>query len=900
MSDVSLAFNLVGRDKVSGTMSRVAGNVAGHAARSAASTAVMAAAMASAAGWATALGGAGLTAAAGIGLIPGAALAASTALATLGLGTFGIGEAWKQTSAKTAAGGASAVNTAKKVAASQHEVKLATQGLSDAQKRALTAQQALSQARQDEARRLADMTRNLNGARLDEEGAVRAVADAEVRLNEARRTGNLDDIGDANLAYRQANQTLEDSRARVLELERDKTTADKNGVEGSEAVRSALDDVEESQRSVEEAQWRLAQAQQAVGESAGGAAGGIDKAAEAMANISPNARELITTLHSLGGGWRAMRLAVQDALFAGVAGDVKALSATYLPILNRRLVETAGGFNQAGHSLTGLMTSKGFASDMDASLGNVNAMLKSMAAAVTPLVNGFMQLVAVGSTFLPSMGNSTLSIAQSFEKWMVSARESGKLREWLQGAVDVLRDIWQIGANVATIIGNVFTANGNQAAGKDLLDTLVRGSAALAQWTGSAEGQEKIGNALKTLRDIIGGVVTGLAGLKDHGAEVSAGFEVTGTVVKFLADHSGLLAAALPYLVAGFIAMKAAETGANIASIVRVPLIAAQTVSNISLAASNRALAAAIRGSTTATGQAAAATRGSTAANAAGDAAQKRGTLSLVAHKVATIASSVATKAAAAAQWLLNAAMSANPLGLIIIAVLAIAAGLYLLWTKSETFRAIVTGAFDAVWGAIKAVWSWVSDNWPLLLAIITGPIGLAVLWVTRHWDSIKAGASAAVGWIGDRFEWFVGWVTGLPGRLARGAGNLFGFVGDSFRSAINFVIRGWNNFRLRIPAITLPVIGKIFDGASIDTPDIPYLATGGTATSAGLAVVGERGPELVKLGPGASVIPLDRAAANVGGGAGGRVVVDVQGAESEFKRLIRRMIRVDDLLQTS
>jgi hypothetical protein len=45
--------------------------------------------------------------------------------------------------------------------------------------------------------------------------------------------------------------------------------------------------------------------------------------------------------------------------------------------------------------------------------------------------------------------------------------------------------------------------------------------------------------------------------------------------------------------------------------------------------------------------------------------------------------------------------------------------------------------------------------------------------------------------------------------------------------------------------------------------PYIPYLAKGGTAIAAGLAIVGENGPELLHMPRGATVTPLS-------GGSGG------------------------------
>lgn len=65
------------------------------------------------------------------------------------------------------------------------------------------------------------------------------------------------------------------------------------------------------------------------------------------------------------------------------------------------------------------------------------------------------------------------------------------------------------------------------------------------------------------------------------------------------------------------------------------------------------------------------------------------------------------TKAWAATQWLLNAALSANPIGLVIVAVAALVAGIVLAYNKSETFRNIVQTAM----GAAKTAIGWVVDR---------------------------------------------------------------------------------------------------------------------------------------------------------------------------------------------
>lgn len=81
-----------------------------------------------------------------------------------------------------------------------------------------------------------------------------------------------------------------------------------------------------------------------------------------------------------------------------------------------------------------------------------------------------------------------------------------------------------------------------------------------------------------------------------------------------------------------------------------------------------------------------------------GETAQKvAATAAQVAHTAAQGAAAVAAKGMAAAQGVLNAVMNANPIMLVVTAIAALVAGLVLAYNKSETFRNIVNGAFNAV-----------------------------------------------------------------------------------------------------------------------------------------------------------------------------------------------------------
>jgi TP901 family phage tail tape measure protein len=91
-----------------------------------------------------------------------------------------------------------------------------------------------------------------------------------------------------------------------------------------------------------------------------------------------------------------------------------------------------------------------------------------------------------------------------------------------------------------------------------------------------------------------------------------------------------------------------------------------------------------------------------------------------------------ATKIWTAAQWLLNVALNANPIGLVVLAVVALAAGVYLVikyWDQILPLLQKVGQAFQQlgqwIMGGVKVAFDWIKDNWPMLVGILLGPIGI-------------------------------------------------------------------------------------------------------------------------------------------------------------------------------
>ena len=82
-------------------------------------------------------------------------------------------------------------------------------------------------------------------------------------------------------------------------------------------------------------------------------------------------------------------------------------------------------------------------------------------------------------------------------------------------------------------------------------------------------------------------------------------------------------------------------------------------------------------------------------------------------------------------QWAMNAAMTANPVGIIVVAIGALIGGLVVLYNKCEGFRNVVNAAFGAISTAAKYVWENIKIVWSAVSPFFT-----------KIWEGIKAAVS--------------------------------------------------------------------------------------------------------------------------------------------------------------
>lgn len=148
-------------------------------------------------------------------------------------------------------------------------------------------------------------------------------------------------------------------------------------------------------------------------------------------------------------------------------------------------------------------------------------------------------------------------------------------------------------------------------------------------------------------------------------------------------------------------------------------------------------------------------------------------TAALVSYKIAAIAATAAEKgmtlaqyAAATAQKVLNAAMSANPIGLIITAITALVAAFVYLWQNCEGFREFWINLWEGIKNIVSQVVGWVKENWQAMLLFLINPLAGIFKYCYDHFEGFRETVHRVLNSIKTGFESFVSTVKALPGKI--------------------------------------------------------------------------------------------------------------------------------------
>lgn len=441
------------------------------------------------------------------------------------------------------------------------QVASAERDLADAQRAARQAQRDLNDARKEAAQDLEDLNNRLEDAQLDQRQKVLDLQDAEQELAAVKAKGGKatqEELDKAQLQYDRAVQALEEQQTETARLEQQTSDANKAGVEGSKTVVGAKQDIVDANQAVVDKTQALkdaefdqarttadglqrvtlaerdvadareaarkaavdgardiADAQEAVADAARNlayaqeqGAAATNKLGDAMARLSPNAREFVNAVIAQGAAWRGLKLDVQDRLMAGLGQTFTQLSTAVIPPLRGGLGGMADNLNAMAKGAANAVIELSKTGQLKQMFDGLNKGFGNLNRIPGQFLTGLTQISIAASPAFARITSAAGAGADRISQRLADAFKSGRLEEAINTAVDVAKQFGHLIGDIFGTLGNVMKAAA--AGGGDALGALGEAFKELRRITALPEVQKALTSIFQAINAIAKLVATTL------------------------------------------------------------------------------------------------------------------------------------------------------------------------------------------------------------------------------------------------------------------------------------------------------------------------------------------------------------------------------------------------------
>lgn len=591
------------------------------------------------------------------------------------------------------------------------------------------------------------------------------------------------------------------------------------------------------------------------------AEGDAEKLKEALKGLPPEARGVVRAYQGINDEFKDIRRNVQSAFFEDLGDRMEKVAGKVLPVLDRGMGSVADSMNLMAKRALAAMETPFFRGALADTFDATAKSTKTFSGAVKPLMNTIAGLVKVGLPFLDSLAQWAKQGLKASAAFVKSEKGAAKLEQMIRTAGRVLQQLGSIAVNLGKTLGGIFGAANSESAG--LLAKLERMTAKVAQWVNSAKGQEQIAATFRVLNEVA--------------ARTALILGTVVTVVMRVVQWINSLPPGVRNVITTFLAWTVAT--AFIGSKLRLIIGIMKLVGKGALLMATKVIPAFMRISL----------------------AVGKATVQILAKTGKILARwallgvrALLMAARVAASWII----AMGPIGWVIGIVVGLVALIIANWKTVKKWTGRIFGWVAdfavSIWNRIA---QWIGNQVDRILSVI-GWLRRIPGKVRRFFGRARKGAVSAL-------KSLVQWVRRIPQRILGALGNTGKMLWNAGRDIIKGLIDGiesafgWLKDKLDY------VTGIIPDWKGPLSEDKKLLTPAGEAIMDGLVggIDGKLGElrktlggvtgEISGVGAGAAT-PHVRGAGRMRGREPARVVLDVDGADEDMKRMIRKMVRVD------
>jgi len=669
--------------------------------------------------------------------------------------------------------------------------------------------------------------------------------------------------------------------------------------------------------------------------------------AEATKDMPAPMREAAQAGREVKESFKAVQKEVQASFWDGMAEPIKKLGATYLPVLNERMVNIATGMNLMGKNLANGLQSPLVVGAVKKIGDNTANMFLNMKGAAANFGTGLIKLGGIGSTYLPQVGTAIDKVAEKFSNWVNAGSADGSIKKMIDGAIAGFKDLGAIGKNVGSILASVFRGLAGGAASP--LASLRELTARVAEFMKSLQAQNALrafGDMLRTVarvvQDVLMAALRQLAPIIEQlspvvatvaealGKTLTSAIEVVGPIIRNLAtwmnENKETLAKWAQAALVAWAAFKGYTILTAVAAAIRGVVTAAAAGGGLAGVAGLLAKVAGVVGLGLIAKQ-----LDDINMSAAGMDASKLGYFEGELHnmvgafqQLATDPGSVFTEIAD--EWnkgVQDFKTGASDAGLAFAELKRMITGFEIKPFEVDVKTDVGRAKVDSFMKEVSSVTPMVNINGNTNeagFALRTILAEIAAGRSTVNIDGQAMPAQEALRMVMNMISTSAGIVTINGNKMPAGealAGLIQEITGQKpvvnigantsgANSSLQGFVNTWNGYTIRMNAVVSSRIGGLAKGGAGSGmtwvgergPELVRTMAGGGNRGRGRTLVGERGPELVNLPPGSQVTPTGKTQAMLAaqggsaGGGGGSLVSFAGGLDSAFATLFMKLVR--------
>ncbi|MET7731219.1 hypothetical protein ABZT02_07605 [Streptomyces sp. NPDC005402] len=206
-----------------------------------------------------------------------------------------------------------------------------------------------------------------------------------------------------------------------------------------------------------------------------------EKAADfekALGKLSPEAAKFATAVHDAAPALRDLQQDVQNEVFRGLADNLERTAKSVLPVLRTNVLSTATALHDMGAGVLDAARGLGESGTLGKALGSASKGLQNLSGVPGVVVTALGQVAAAAGPSFEKLTAAAASGAATIGEKLGKAFESGRMQQAIETAIGLIGDLVDVGANVGSILGSIFSAA--QTSGGGLIGTLQKITGSLA------------------------------------------------------------------------------------------------------------------------------------------------------------------------------------------------------------------------------------------------------------------------------------------------------------------------------------------------------------------------------------------------------------------------------------